>query len=468
MHSMSGPRSSDDRRNRHAIPTDCFGPVPTRGERLYWSSGTSLHKLRVFECPRPAMTFQREFDFTPSPAAPGSTAPDGGAPTPSFVLDGFWTRLPFPSRRHDVCRLTGSGRLQGDRIGRCGRAWTRRAQTRGPAPRKAPTMTFRSPRRVSSTTGARAALGPREHGFGGDRRRGGEAEHLREEAFPYGRYRHDARHSQLRRLWEAGHGVFGAEAPKRLHRPRARRELGLINMKGRLYDPKLRRFTAPDPFVTEPFNPQGMNRYSYVQNSPLTYTDPSGFSIPPTGIGFPPVRWANGRRREPVAGKPRCPRTVTVAAIGFEYQRDTVEHLERGHELVHAVTVASTGPDATASAGQGGGRVAPGATAWGEPGGGGRGSGTEHMGVDRARSRQADPVEWILRLQSRGCQPCRWRARLRIRELRRRALAARNYQSGWQGTAGSAAPPAHWHLDYLAAGEHPEYQGTRGEAMHTR
>jgi RHS repeat-associated protein len=56
-------------------------------------------------------------------------------------------------------------------------------------------------------------------------------------------------------------------------------ELGLINMKGRLYDAKLRRFVTPDPFVTEPFNPQGLNRYSYVQNNPLTYTDPSGFDI---------------------------------------------------------------------------------------------------------------------------------------------------------------------------------------------
>ena len=50
-------------------------------------------------------------------------------------------------------------------------------------------------------------------------------------------------------------------------------------MKGRLYDPKLRRFITPDPFVTDPFNPQGLNRYSYVQNNPLTYTDPSGFDV---------------------------------------------------------------------------------------------------------------------------------------------------------------------------------------------
>ncbi len=54
-------------------------------------------------------------------------------------------------------------------------------------------------------------------------------------------------------------------------------ELGLINMKGRLYDPALRRFTTADPYVTEPLNPQGLNRYSYVQNNPMNFTDPSGF-----------------------------------------------------------------------------------------------------------------------------------------------------------------------------------------------
>jgi RHS repeat-associated protein len=66
-------------------------------------------------------------------------------------------------------------------------------------------------------------------------------------------------------------------------------ELGLINMKGRLYDPELRRFTTADPFVTEPLNPQGLNRYAYVNNNPLNYTDPSGFQSrgPDSGGGQP-------------------------------------------------------------------------------------------------------------------------------------------------------------------------------------
>jgi RHS repeat-associated protein len=55
-------------------------------------------------------------------------------------------------------------------------------------------------------------------------------------------------------------------------------KFGLINMNGRIYDPQLGRFLSPDPFVTSPENPQNYNRYSYVLNNPLKYTDPSGYS----------------------------------------------------------------------------------------------------------------------------------------------------------------------------------------------
>ncbi|MBL1293435.1 MAG: hypothetical protein COB61_006155, partial [Thiotrichales bacterium] len=54
-------------------------------------------------------------------------------------------------------------------------------------------------------------------------------------------------------------------------------EVGLIHMNGRVYDPELGRFLSADPNVQAPFNPQNLNRYSYVNNNPLSYTDPSGF-----------------------------------------------------------------------------------------------------------------------------------------------------------------------------------------------
>lgn len=53
--------------------------------------------------------------------------------------------------------------------------------------------------------------------------------------------------------------------------------LKLIHMNGRVFDPKIGRFTSADPFVQDPFDGQSLNRYSYVFNNPLKYTDPSGF-----------------------------------------------------------------------------------------------------------------------------------------------------------------------------------------------
>jgi len=52
---------------------------------------------------------------------------------------------------------------------------------------------------------------------------------------------------------------------------------GIVHMKGRIYDPELGRFLQADPFVQAPDNSQSLNRYSYVLNNPLSYTDPSGF-----------------------------------------------------------------------------------------------------------------------------------------------------------------------------------------------
>lgn len=52
--------------------------------------------------------------------------------------------------------------------------------------------------------------------------------------------------------------------------------VGLINMNGRLYDPKLHRFLQPDNYVQDVSDTQNYNRYGYVLNNPLKYTDPSG------------------------------------------------------------------------------------------------------------------------------------------------------------------------------------------------
>jgi len=52
--------------------------------------------------------------------------------------------------------------------------------------------------------------------------------------------------------------------------------VGLVHMNGRLYDPALHRFLMPDNFVQNAFNTQSFNRYGYVLNNPLGFTDPTG------------------------------------------------------------------------------------------------------------------------------------------------------------------------------------------------
>ena len=56
--------------------------------------------------------------------------------------------------------------------------------------------------------------------------------------------------------------------------------VGIVHMNGRIYDPRLGRFMQADPIIQFPDYSQSWNRYSYVLNNPLAYTDPSGYFIP--------------------------------------------------------------------------------------------------------------------------------------------------------------------------------------------
>jgi hypothetical protein len=58
-------------------------------------------------------------------------------------------------------------------------------------------------------------------------------------------------------------------------------------MGARWYDPALGRWLQADSIVPEPGNPQALNRYTYVYNNPLRYTDPSGHWIFEGGPGDP-------------------------------------------------------------------------------------------------------------------------------------------------------------------------------------
>ncbi|WP_050019470.1 RHS repeat-associated core domain-containing protein [Chryseobacterium sp. P1-3] len=53
-------------------------------------------------------------------------------------------------------------------------------------------------------------------------------------------------------------------------------EVGIIHMNGRLYDPLLRRFLNADENIQDPTNTQNYNKYGYVMNNPLMFSDPNG------------------------------------------------------------------------------------------------------------------------------------------------------------------------------------------------
>jgi RHS repeat-associated protein len=50
----------------------------------------------------------------------------------------------------------------------------------------------------------------------------------------------------------------------------------LINYNARLYDPQIGRFMGADGTVEAPYSTQDWNRYTYVGNNPLSFSDPSG------------------------------------------------------------------------------------------------------------------------------------------------------------------------------------------------
>ena len=59
-------------------------------------------------------------------------------------------------------------------------------------------------------------------------------------------------------------------------------------MSGRVYDPVLGRFLSPDPIVQYPGFSRGWNPYAYVNNTPTSVTDPTGFEA---------VSWGTHRQR---------------------------------------------------------------------------------------------------------------------------------------------------------------------------
>ncbi len=84
--------------------------------------------------------------------------------------------------------------------------------------------------------------------------------------------------------------------------------LGLVHMGGRVYNPLLGRFLTPDPTVQFPFSTQGLNRYTYVNNNPLSFIDPTGFGL---GRFFKKI----GRFFERIFKQIVAPVTAAIVAI---------------------------------------------------------------------------------------------------------------------------------------------------------
>jgi RHS repeat-associated protein len=92
-------------------------------------------------------------------------------------------------------------------------------------------------------------------------------------------------------------------------------ESGLINMRGRIYDPTNGHFLTPDPIVGAPFDGTAFNAYSYVLNNPVTLVDPYGLqadrpAVPAgpaiRGVPLPPRLTIPPRPSGTPSEDPRC------------------------------------------------------------------------------------------------------------------------------------------------------------------
>ncbi|MBI4267686.1 MAG: RHS repeat-associated core domain-containing protein [Chloroflexi bacterium] len=91
---------------------------------------------------------------------------------------------------------------------------------------------------------------------------------------------------------------------------------GLYYYGARYYDPTIGRFISADTVVPDFADPQSLNRYSYVYNKPLKYTDPSGH--------FPPIVIAG----VVIGVKELVAITIAAVALAVSYEKFIEDVLE--------------------------------------------------------------------------------------------------------------------------------------------
>ena len=75
---------------------------------------------------------------------------------------------------------------------------------------------------------------------------------------------------------DGGHSTGSAPSNHKYTGQESDGETGLIYYRARHYDPQIGRFITADSIVPDAGNAQAFNRYSYVYNNPINYTDPTG------------------------------------------------------------------------------------------------------------------------------------------------------------------------------------------------
>jgi RHS repeat-associated protein len=81
----------------------------------------------------------------------------------------------------------------------------------------------------------------------------------------------------LTRHWLFAQGIYQSPTHQGYTEHHELSDVGVVHMGGRIYDASLGRFLQADPHIQASDNTQNYNRYSYVLNNPMSYTDPSGY-----------------------------------------------------------------------------------------------------------------------------------------------------------------------------------------------